>query len=200
MDLTARRPGIEIAAEWIAACCLGGAAGFAALKLAPVGLLGVLCVSVVATVAALFVVGRVDRDGGAPVSLFEPAAYPDTAVSEYDGEYREVLLLDAPVDAEELLLDPPLVDTDELLLDTPLVPRDESRVVRLFGDAAQPGPDPAAIPAPGEMLARIEDFLGVARGSAAAAEPASHANLPSADASAALHAALADIRRSLRQG
>jgi hypothetical protein len=200
MDLTARRPGIEIAAEWIAACCLGGAVGFAALKLASVGLLGVLCMSVVAAVAALLVQGLAGRDRGASVSLFEPTAYPDKEVSEYVGEYHEVLLLDAPVDADELLLDTPLVDADELLLDTPIVSRDGSRVVRLFGDATQPGADAAAIPAPGEMLARIEDFLGVARGSAAAAEPASHANLPSADASAALHAALADIRRSLRQG
>jgi hypothetical protein len=89
---------------------------------------------------------------------------------------------------------------DELLLDTPLAPAEGSRVVRLFGDAPQPALEATTIPAPGEMLARIEDFLGVARGSAAAAEPAPNANFASAEASAALHAALADIRRSLRQG
>jgi hypothetical protein len=47
------------------------------------------------------------------------------------------------------------------------------------------------------MVARIEDFLGLGRG-AAPASPTNQAQ--SADASAALHAALADIRRSLRLG
>lgn len=188
MTMQARRPGIEIAAEWVAAWCLGAALGFAALTLAPVGLLGALGVGVLGMVASRLVLGLVDRDRAMPSSLFEPAAYPDEGVSEFEGEFREVLLLDAPVEA------------DELLLDTPLVPRDEARVVRLFGDAPQPATEGGAIPAPGEMLARIEDFLGASRGCVGAAVPAPHANLASADASAALHAALADIRRSLRQG
>jgi hypothetical protein len=185
MDLKARRPGIEIAAEWIAASCLGAAAGFAVLRLMPLGPIGAVGVGVVVAVAAMLVLGQVDRDRGALTTLFEPAAYPNEALAE-DGE-EEALLLDEPVEA------------DELLLDTPLAPAEGSRVVRLFGDAPQP-PLEATIPAPGEMLARIEDFLGVARGSAAAAEPAPNANFASAEASAALHAALADIRRSLRQG
>jgi hypothetical protein len=47
------------------------------------------------------------------------------------------------------------------------------------------------------MAARIETFLGGSRGgTAAAADPVAPATT---DASAALHAALADIRRSLRQ-
>jgi hypothetical protein len=189
MDLKARRPGIEIVAEWIAACCLGAAAGFAVLRLTPLGAAGAVGAAIFLAAAALAVLGQVDRDLGASAARFEPVDLP--------GE-DEVLLLDERVQADPASLDKP-VETGELLLDTPLAQGEGSRVVRLFGDAPQPAQNAAPIPAPGEMLARIEDFLGVARGSAAAAEPAPNANVASAEASAALHAALADIRRSLRQ-
>jgi len=50
------------------------------------------------------------------------------------------------------------------------------------------------------MIARIEDFLGQPRGSASTLEaPRDVSDAASRDASAALHLALADIRRSLRQ-
>ena len=77
---------------------------------------------------------------------------------------------------------------DELLLDDPIAPLDpESRVVQLF---QREQPDP--LPEPGELVARIADYLGSNRAPALPApEPARN------DASAALHAALADIRRSL---
>lgn len=74
--------------------------------------------------------------------------------------------------------------TDELLLDDPVVTLiAESRVVQLFR--------PEPLPEPGELAARIGVFLD-GRQAPALAEPVQP------DASAALHAALADIRRSLR--
>lgn len=76
---------------------------------------------------------------------------------------------------------------DELLLDDPVAPlAPQSRVVELFEPQ-----QPEALPEPGEMVTRIADYLGSGR-SVAPSEPVRH------DASAALHAALADIRRSLR--
>jgi hypothetical protein len=84
---------------------------------------------------------------------------------------------------DELLLDNPV---GELLLDDPLIEAaPDSRVVRLF--ARQD-------PTPGELVLRISDFLGEDNRSAAPA-PVDQ-DVP--DASAALHAALANIRASLR--
>ncbi len=84
-----------------------------------------------------------------------------------------------------------LIDDDELLLDNPVAPAEpQSRVVSLF-EPDQPG----VLPEPGELATRIADYLDSGRTVArlpVAAEPARE------DASAALHAALADIRRSLR--
>lgn len=81
-------------------------------------------------------------------------------------------------------------ETDELLLDDPLIEIEpDSRVVRLFArDSATPG----------EMVTRIEDYLG--EGSRAAHAPAAvrEESASPPDASAALHAALANIRASLR--
>lgn len=89
-------------------------------------------------------------------------------------------------ETDELLLGP---QDEVLILDDPLdvVPSD-SRVVRLFAPHD---------PTPGELVERIADFLGEDRCAVlpvqVRAEPA-----PPADASAALHAALANIRASLR--
>ena len=81
-----------------------------------------------------------------------------------------------------------LPDEDELLLDDPIA---DSRVVQLFERE-----QPVALPEPGELVARISDYLGSGR----AAAPAQDQPVASpADASAALHAALADIRQSLRR-
>jgi len=79
------------------------------------------------------------------------------------------------------------VQNDELLLDDPLVDVEpDSRVVRLFDrDEVTPG----------ELVARIEDYLGDGHRRAIPAEEGSAAP---PDASAALHAALANIRASLR--
>ena len=72
--------------------------------------------------------------------------------------------------------------------------------MRLFA-ASPAGGDAAPVPVgPGEMIARIETFLGQSRGDPAFEAPRSDAPAIPVDANAALHAALADIRRSLRQG
>jgi len=77
---------------------------------------------------------------------------------------------------------------DELLLDDPLVEIEEdSRVVRLFDRQEA---------TPGEMVARIEGYLGNGHGRPKA--PAEEGSAAPPDASAALHAALANIRASLR--
>ena len=94
----------------------------------------------------------------------------------------------APVDAdfdecdELLLTDADRADNqgDELILDDILAKlREGSRVVRLF--------DPAAMPRPGELGDRIERHLSACP---SPSEPP--------DASEALHAALSELRRSLR--
>lgn len=83
------------------------------------------------------------------------------------------------------------VAEDELLLDDPIAPlAPDSRVVRLF-EREQPEP----LPEPGELVLRIADYLETGR----VTRPPVEAEPARPDASAALHAALADIRRSLRQ-
>ncbi len=80
------------------------------------------------------------------------------------------------------------IEVGELLLDDPLVEvAPDSRVVRLF---AQPEPTP------GELVLRIADYLNDGR-----RDPAPETQMAEhrpVDASAALHAALANIRASLR--
>ena len=80
-------------------------------------------------------------------------------------------------------------EDDELLLDDPLVEAGpDARVVRLFErDVATPG----------EMVARIADFLGEDR-SKVVPLPIREESASPPDARAALHAALANIRASLR--
>ena len=94
----------------------------------------------------------------------------------------------APAEIEPELDELLLEAKDELLeLDDPLVDvAPDARVVRLF---ARPEPTP------GELLDRIADFLGDGRRPAPELIP--EAAKP-ADASAALQAALANIRASLR--
>lgn len=89
--------------------------------------------------------------------------------------FDPVLIHDAADGDSELLLDDPLAD-----------PPLNSRVVRLFADAE---------PTPGDLVARIADFLG----DPVRTEPTTgEARRPTDDASEALHAALANIRASLR--
>lgn len=87
-------------------------------------------------------------------------------------------------DLEELLLDEKdeLLELEDVLVEVP----EDSRVVKLFAREE---------PTPGELVDRIADFLGEGR------RPASVIPVDAAqqaDASAALQAALANIRASLR--
>lgn len=94
------------------------------------------------------------------------------------------LLLDQRFE-EPLLLEQRLVEDDALLLEDRLdEPGPASRVVRLF--------QPAPVPTAGELKCRIDRHLAGDRGTG---EPRP---APPADASDALYAALAELRRSLR--
>ncbi len=118
--------------------------------------------------AALLVAGMVLRAvRPTPVDF----ALPGFEVPEIE-TVEELVLTDAD------RLQPAATNSDELILDDILVElQPDSRVVRLF--------DPAAMPTPGQLKARIDRHLS---------EPT--AGL--ADASQALHEALAELRRSLR--
>ena len=184
MNWKASPSAVEIAVASIAASCLGSAVGFAVARMAPLGA-GLVESSVAGALVALaggLLIGRIDRQRGSRRPFAAVESLSDLLAAD------DVLLLDQRVDGEVLLLD------DALRVDG------ESRVVRLF--AAPSGGIEAAPPfaAPGEMSARIEDVLGHARGDAAAEPKLSADEAAPNDASAALHAALADIRRSLRQG
>lgn len=187
MSFKTNRSNVEIAAEWLAASCIGGAVAFAILTLAPGGFV-MGCVSgVIVAGLALIALSKIDREQEKSAG-FELVDFPNEESIDED-----VLLLDEPCGLPELLLDQPLS-----------APVEESRVVRLFTAGPDACDQASAIPAPGEMLARIENFLGTTRAPAtpiALPRPAAHSsNSASVEASAALHAALADIRRSLRQG
>lgn len=84
------------------------------------------------------------------------------------------------------------VESDELLLDDPIAsPEAGSRVVALFGQADR---------SPAALVARIEDYLGREsdRSPPGRMNGMEEAGRPMVDASAALHAALSNIRASLR--
>ena len=172
---------LEIAAAAISVTSLGGATAFAIFALVPrTGHLLTIAASLgglMATCAGLYVLSRV----GAPRRVDSRG-------------FRLVDFVDAM--GEPVALEPWSDDEaaeDELLLDDPIASLDpDSRVIRLF-QPEQPEPLPEPLPEPGQLVARIADYLGSGRGAASPAvnEPVRH------DASDALHAALADIRRSL---
>jgi hypothetical protein len=88
---------------------------------------------------------------------------------------------------EQIAGDDPL---GELLLDDPLTaPGQGSRVVSLFAPVDR---------SPAALVARIEDYLGREPQRAGANRGVEEAPRPMVDASAALHAALSNIRASLR--
>lgn len=171
MDWAGKQHPAETLLEWLAPAALAGAAGWAVFKL---GLAqpATLLVGVAIFLAGVLVMRMIGREGEVATPSFEPAAFDEMAA-----------------EPDELLLDNPLIDSaeaDELLLDDPLTDiGDDARVVRLFARQE---------PTPGELVARIEDFLGDGtRRAAARAEPVA---VP--DAGAALHAALANVRASLK--
>lgn len=159
---------LEAAAEWGAPLLLAAAFGWAGFRLGA-PLAGVLAAAIIAFAGGLGVMRRSDATALANLAQFEAAAI-ESILPEWD----------------ELLLEP---KDEVLILDDPLVePLSDSRVVRLFER-----PEPT----PGELVDRIADFLGGSR------QPAPVPQRPvedqfSVDASAALHAALANIKASLR--
>lgn len=187
MNWKATPPAIETAATSSAAACLGAAVGFAVARTAPFGaeLVEASLSGAAVAVVAWLLLGRIDRHRGlAGQRIIRIDALSADLVTE------DILLLDERADHEdELLLDDPLPAVD-----------DESRVVRLFAPHSEATAETTSFAEPGEMIARIENFLGQARGGATAGEQTRIDRAAAEDASAALHAALADIRRSLRQG
>jgi hypothetical protein len=160
----------------------GLAAGFAALKLAP-SFGFPPAAAIVASASAVFAVGLLIMRAVAP----EPRehALAGFSVDPIEPNVREEpLLLD--VSCEEPLLLEDLAEDEAMLLDDPLVEADPgSRVVRLF--ATPP------MPTPGQLKERIDHHL------ATGAMHAVHEfEGPAPDASDALYAALAELRRSLR--
>jgi hypothetical protein len=175
MTWTAPRPRLEILIEWTAAACLGGAVGFALWRLAP-------------TNPALPALPSAAGVGALVAAL---GLWLQSLVTERGADLIRFNIIDFTA--------PGFAPDDVLLLDDPVVAapagEDQDRVVHLFAGHAPAAAEVAErLPAPGEMVARIETFLGSSVTRLAVPE----APAPAADASAALHAALADIRRSLR--
>jgi hypothetical protein len=164
---------IEATAGVAAAASLAGAFGFAGYRLAD-GLTdtaGMVAVASVSTIVG-FIAGRslLKVLAGAP----KPFAQPIFDIVEVEPvEHDELLLTDhdrlRPADDAEAL------ELDDILVE--IAPN--SRVVQLF--------DRSAMPTPGQLKERIDRHLDGGT---------SHS--PSPDASEALFAALADLRRSLR--
>ena len=159
---------LETAAELGAPLLLASALGWAGFRLGA-PLAGVVAAIIVAFAGGFGIMRKVGSNAAAASASFEaPAIEP------------------VELDVDELILE----EKDELLiLDDPLVePTSDSRVVRLFEREE---------PTPGELVDRISEFLGGVR------QPAPVPQRPvedrhNVDASAALHAALANIKASLR--
>lgn len=172
-------------ADWTGALALAGAGGFAGWSLTPgEPFAGAPLAGAAAAGLALGLIGlAVMRRAGTEIRRdfgFVPIDF-----AAIDG--------DAVAEADELLLDEPFAaPAGELLLDDPLgAPAANSRVLRLFA--------PQTLPVPGEMVERIESWLEDSRQRRGIVPPtvAPGHGPGSSPAAAALHAALADIRRSL---
>jgi hypothetical protein len=159
---------VEALAEWGAPALLAAALGWAGFRL------GAPLAGVMAAVIVVFAggCGAMRKVGSGAQATLAPFETPEIEPIEPE---MEELLLEAK--DELLILDDPLIE-----------PEPDSRLVRLF---ARPEPTP------GELVDRIADFLAGDR------QPALVPQRPaedrySVDASAALHAALANIKASLR--
>ena len=178
---------IQSNVEQSAAALFAGAVAFAASAvLRPVlpALQVVACASA-AALTAYFLCSKAlglatQRGGELPLSIFdvrdlEPFESDELLLTQADRITGELVLTDADrLQAEHSAGEEPL------LLDDPLPGAEsDSRVVQLF--------DRKAMPTPGQLQSRIDDHLGHA-----SPRPAQ------SDASQALAAALAELRRSLR--
>ena len=166
---------IERGAELVGAVAFAAAVAYAALRFGPLP-------AAVAGGASFLIIFRIlaKSGAGAPtfvLEYFSPQELPAPI------EPEELLLTEvheqAADPAGELLLDDVFAGPDAVLVLEDVLARlgENSRVIRLF--------DPAAMPTPGEMQTRIDRHL----------EDAPERN---AEASKALHDALADLRKSLR--
>lgn len=162
------RPGDRLI-EWGAALALGGAGGSAAFALIPSKDFALAPVfGAIATGLAMCLTG---------LAVMRQAGEPNFRLAEFDP-------VPFPEAEEPLELMDAISPIDE-----------ESRVIRLFA--------PETIAAPGELAERIDQWLEGARGRTAALAasgdgvPSGHGRTSSA-ASAALHSALDELRRSLR--
>lgn len=165
-------------ADWTGALSLGAAGSVVAFALVPVAarLVGIPGAAIACALLGLLIMRRVPAE-----QAFLPAF--------------DLVPFEECANVSELLLDTPYLAPldDELILDDPIAPAPGgSRVVRLFA--------PETIAAPGELAERIDSWLEGARARqrpAVAAGGGGHGPT-SSPASAALHAALDDLRRSLR--
>ena len=179
--------------DWLAelggAAALGLAGGYAALKAAPSLALPV-AEAVTAGGLALFGLGVAAMRAVPPTR--PTLALPDFALEPVTLDIlllnevaEEPLLLDQLYQEEPLLLDTQYEEDALLLQDALAAPPEDSRVIQLF--AEQP------VPTAGELRERIDRHL------AAAPKPGMTILPPGQlDASAALFAALEDLKRSLR--
>lgn len=127
---------------------------------------------------------------------FEPASFSAAAGAAFAAGVVFIKKAGSGIDGAIREFEPATFEPDELLLEEkdalleltdPLVEVDpDSRVIRLFARQK---------PTPGELVDRITDFLGEGRRSTPELPTPSASPV---DASAALHAALANIRASLR--
>lgn len=169
MNWAGKQHPLEMLVEWIAPLPLATAVAWA-MRSFGFGPVALLVASVPVFAAGVVIVKKAGR--------------------ENERRFRfEMLAIDPTADPpwpDELLLE----EKDAVLeLDDPLEkPEPDSRVVRLF---ARPELTP------GELVDRIADFLGEGSQPASPAGPPTPPG-PPVDASAALHAALANIRSSLR--
>ena len=185
MDKVAPRARFDWLVEVVGAAAAGLAAGFATFKLSPSLALDTV-VGLSTSGMAAFALGLLAMRAVRP--------------SEREHTFASLSLNPIEIDAmAETVASEPLLrevvyagsasltncaEDGELLLDDPLVANPDSRVVQLF--ASQPKPTG------GELKRQIDRHLVAGR-----AHPA-HSEEPAPDASAALYAALADLRRSLR--
>lgn len=168
MNWAGKQHPVETLAEWCAPAILAGALGWSA-KLVGAGVSLSAIIAVASFGLGIVAIRYIGRAERELSYSFEPAKL------EIDDAQLDELLLDDPV---ELLLDDPLTEVAE-----------NARVVRLFAKQE---------PTPGELVARIEDFLG---DGARRPAPRPDANLGTQgipDAGAALQAALANVRASLK--
>ena len=169
--MTTHRNPIEIAVEWGSASVLGVAAGFFAQAAMP---------ALDGLDAWLFSLGAALAAGGAGFALVR-----SVGSAKWGGMRIDL----SPIDG---LVIAPTPFEDELLLTDTIEPlAEESRVVRLFA--------PETLQVPGELAERIDDWLDGARSRLGTRgdEPRRGHGPAASPASAALHSALADIRRSL---